>query len=121
MGSDAPSGRIWIAGKGGGDGPAVSVTDWGPGISDELAARVFEPFFTTKPEGQGTGLGLSICQGIVKEHGGRLTLETRARAGATFTVELPLPAPAPRPAVSPAPPPDSNPLTLPVPADQPHL
>src|SRR2546426_3491965 len=35
-------------------------------------SRVFEPFFTTKGEGEGTGLGLSICQGIVKEHGGRI-------------------------------------------------
>ena len=119
--SDAPSGRIWIAAKRVGDGLAVSVTDSGPGISDELAARVFEPFFTTKPEGQGTGLGLSICQGIVKEHGGRLTLETRAGAGATFTVELPLAAPAPRPDVSPAPRTESKPLTILVVDDEPHI
>jgi len=119
--SDAPSGRIWIAAKRVRDGLAVSVTDSGPGISDELAARVFEPFFTTKPEGQGTGLGLSICQGIVKEHGGRLTLETRAGAGATFTVELPLAAPAPRPDVSPAPRTESKPLTILVVDDEPHI
>jgi two-component system NtrC family sensor kinase len=119
--SDAPSGRIWIAAKRVRDGLAVSVTDSGPGISEELAARVFEPFFTTKPEGQGTGLGLSICQGIVKEHGGRLTLETRPGAGATFTVELPLAAPAQRPDVSPAPLAESQPLRILVVDDEPHI
>jgi two-component system NtrC family sensor kinase len=119
--SDAPSGRIWIAAKRVPDGLAVSVTDSGPGISDELAARVFEPFFTTKPEGQGTGLGLSICQGIVKEHGGRITLETRPGAGATFTVELPLAAPAPRPDARPAPLAESRPLHILVVDDEPHI
>jgi CheY-like chemotaxis protein len=67
----------------------VDVTDDGPGIPAELADRVFEPFFTTKAEGEGTGLGLSICQGIVKEHGGRITLRSTVGRGATFTVELP--------------------------------
>ncbi|HEV8122751.1 MAG TPA: ATP-binding protein [Gemmatimonadales bacterium] len=72
----------------------VEVTDTGPGMTESLAARVFEPFFTTKPEGQGTGLGLSICQGIIKEHGGRITLRTAPGEGSTFRVELPLiPAP----------------------------
>src|SRR5437016_4222582 len=88
--SDAPSGRIWIAARRVGDTIAVSVTDSGPGMTEELAARVFEPFFTTKREGEGTGLGLSICQGIMKEHGGRITLDTRPGGGATFTLELPI-------------------------------
>src|SRR5207245_2156954 len=87
--SDAPSGRIWVAAKPQRDGVAVSITDSGPGMTEEIAAHVFEPFFTTKGEGEGTGLGLSICQGIVKEHGGRITLDTKAGGGATFTVELP--------------------------------
>src|SRR6059036_744055 len=87
--SDAPSGRIWIAAKRVPDGIAVSVTDSGPGMPEEVAARVFEPFFTTKGEGEGTGLGLSICQGILKEHGGRISLDTKPGGGATFTVELP--------------------------------
>jgi two-component system NtrC family sensor kinase len=78
--SDAPSGRIWIAAKQQRDGVAVSITDSGPGMPEAIAARVFEPFFTTKGEGEGTGLGLSICQGIVKEHGGRITLVEAAPA-----------------------------------------
>jgi len=75
--------RRWL------DGVAVDITDTGPGIPAEIAERVFEPFFTTKREGEGTGLGLSICQGIVKEHGGRLSLQSGGEGGATFTVELP--------------------------------
>ena len=71
------------------DGVTIEVSDDGPGMSPEHAAHAFEPFFTTKPEGQGTGLGLSISQGIVKEHGGRITLATRPDAGCSFTVELP--------------------------------
>ncbi|MGH7628136.1 MAG: ATP-binding protein, partial [Gemmatimonadales bacterium] len=75
--------RRWL------DGVAIDVIDDGPGMSEELAARVFDPFFTTKPEGHGTGLGLSISHGIVKEHGGRITLLTEKGQGATFTVQLP--------------------------------
>jgi two-component system NtrC family sensor kinase len=75
--------RRWL------DGVAVDVTDDGPGIPEALREKVFEPFFTTKAEGEGTGLGLAICQGIVKEHGGRLTLQSPPGTGATFTVELP--------------------------------
>ena len=82
-------GHIWITARRWLDGCSVSIADDGPGIAEELAQRVFEPFFTTKPEGQGTGLGLSISQGIVKEHGGRITLDSAPNQGATFTVELP--------------------------------
>ncbi len=84
------------------DGVAIDVSDDGPGMPPEVAARVFEPFYTTKPEGQGTGLGLSISQGIAKEHGGRITLATEPGKGATFTVELPgrLGEPTPLPAAA---------------------
>ncbi|MDP3773538.1 MAG: ATP-binding protein [Gemmatimonadales bacterium] len=80
--------RPWL------DGIAIDVVDNGPGIPEEVQNRVFEPFFTTKAEGEGTGLGLSICQGIVKEHGGKITLKSAPGHGATFTIELP-PAGAP--------------------------
>src|SRR5207245_2439796 len=119
--SDAPSGRIRITAKRAQDVIAVSVTDSGPGIPEDVAARVFEPFFTTKPEGEGTGLGLSICQGILKEHGGRLTLESRPGSGATFTVELAIGAPAVRVEPAPAPRGASKPLHILVVDDEPHL
>ncbi len=76
-------GRAWLGGI------AVDIADDGPGIPEEHQGRVFEPFFTTKPEGEGTGLGLSICQGIIKEHGGRIRLRSAPGQGATFTIELP--------------------------------
>jgi two-component system NtrC family sensor kinase len=82
---------------------------------------VFEPFFTTKPEGQGTGLGLSICQGIVKEHGGRIVLSTAPDQGARFTVELPRSS---RGVVAPPPLPESTvtpPLSILVIDDEPHI
>ena len=69
------------------------VSDTGPGIHAEHLSRVFNPFFTTKGVGKGTGLGLSISHGIVREHGGRITVESRPGAGALFTVELPFVAP----------------------------
>ena len=81
--------RIDIVAKKWMDGVALHIVDNGPGVPEEIVARVFEPFFTTKPEGEGTGLGLSICQGIVKEHGGRIILSPRPGGGADFTVELP--------------------------------
>jgi two-component system NtrC family sensor kinase len=87
--SSRRGGTVVVHARGWLDGVAVEVTDNGPGIPPELHARVFEPFFTTKREGEGTGLGLSICQGIVKEHGGRIALRSQQGAGATFTVELP--------------------------------
>ena len=83
-------GEIRIIARHGPQGVVIDVSDNGPGMPEELAARAFEPFFTTKPEGQGTGLGLNICQGIVREHGGLITLTTAPGAGATFSVELPL-------------------------------
>jgi CheY-like chemotaxis protein len=58
-------------------------------MPESVAQHVFEPFFSTKAEGEGTGLGLSICQGIVKEHGGSMTVDPGPGRGATFIVELP--------------------------------
>ena len=67
----------------------VSVTDSGPGIAPEHLSRVFDPFVTTKPVGEGTGLGLSISDGIVREHGGRIRVDSHPGSGATFVLEIP--------------------------------
>ena len=88
----AGGGRIEIATKCEPDGLSVNVSDNGPGIPEAVAQRVFEPFFSTKSEGEGTGLGLSICLGIVKEHGGNISVDPGGAGsgrGATFVVELP--------------------------------
>jgi two-component system NtrC family sensor kinase len=71
------------------EGIAVDVRDDGPGMDADVARHVFDAFFTTKRDAEGTGLGLPISQGIVREHGGRITLSTEAGAGATFTVYIP--------------------------------
>jgi len=54
----------------------VEFEDDGPGIAAETLPKIFDPFFTTKRPGRGTGLGLSICLAIVKEHGGRIEVES---------------------------------------------
>jgi signal transduction histidine kinase len=66
----------------------IRFTDNGPGISVDVLPRIFEPFFTTKKVGEGTGLGLSVSYGIVQQHGGRLTAESRP-GHTVFTLELP--------------------------------
>jgi signal transduction histidine kinase len=70
----------------------LTVSDTGPGMTAEVAAKIFEPFFTTKPAGQGTGLGLSVTYGIIKDHGGEITVERADAGGAKFVIALPLKA-----------------------------
>jgi len=119
--STGRGGHITVTAKRWLDGVAVSVADDGPGITDDLLPRVFEPFFTTKTEGEGTGLGLSICQGIVKEHGGRITLESSVGVGATFTVELLSGSRPQRPSQPVAVPATSGALRVLVVDDEPHI
>jgi two-component system NtrC family sensor kinase len=64
--------------------------DQGHGIPAENIKKIFEPFFTTKEIGKGTGLGLSISYGIIKEHGGEITVSSIVGKGTTFTVVLPV-------------------------------
>jgi signal transduction histidine kinase len=68
----------------------VEIRDSGAGIAPELVSRVFEPYFTTKPLGEGTGLGLSISRQTIKDHGGRLTVESELGVGTVFRVVLPV-------------------------------
>jgi two-component system NtrC family sensor kinase len=63
--------------------------DEGEGIRAEDFSKIFDPFFTTKPEGQGTGLGLSVSYGIIKRHGGNITLENSKHAGVRVHIRLP--------------------------------
>ncbi len=123
-------GRIEIATKCEPDGLSVNISDNGPGIPEVVAQRVFEPFFSTKSEGEGTGLGLSISLGIVKEHGGNITVDPGGAGsgrGATFSVELPtgvrgaLSPLAQGAASAPAPPARHERLRVLVVDDEPHI
>jgi signal transduction histidine kinase len=84
-----PGGRVGLATSLEGGEVRVAIVDDGPGVPEEIAARVFDPFFTTRPVGEGTGLGLSIAHAVVAEHGGRITLEDAPGGGAAFTIHLP--------------------------------
>jgi signal transduction histidine kinase len=63
------------------------VADSGCGIPSDLLPRIFDPFFSTKPGG--TGLGLSVSEGIVREHGGTIDVESAPGQGTRFTINLP--------------------------------
>ncbi len=68
----------------------TTVEDAGVGISPDNRSRVFDPFFTTKPKESGTGLGHSIRYGIVKDHGGDLSMESEPGKLTRFHVDLPV-------------------------------
>jgi signal transduction histidine kinase len=68
----------------------LMVKDSGSGMTKEVMDRIFEPFFTTKDPGKGSGMGLAVVHGILKHHGGTITVESEEGKGSTFTVYLPI-------------------------------
>ncbi|MCG6917805.1 MAG: HAMP domain-containing protein [Deltaproteobacteria bacterium] len=68
----------------------IKVQDTGCGIPDEHLPHLFDPFFSTKEVGYGTGLGLSVAHGIIEQHEGTISVESKGGEGSVFTIRLPL-------------------------------
>lgn len=86
--------QVWIELEETGEKAVVRVRDNGRGFPADHRDRLFEAFFTTKPSGEGTGLGLSVCRDLIREHEGKIQLESEPGQGTTVTVALPLPGAA---------------------------
>ncbi len=67
----------------------VSITDTGAGMDEATSLRIFDPFFTTKEKSRGTGMGLASAFGIIKNHGGMITVDSEVGRGTTFNIFLP--------------------------------
>jgi CheY-like chemotaxis protein len=94
-------GALLIATANVGESVELCVCDDGIGMSAETAERIFEPFFSTKDQQRGSGLGLSAVQGIIRQSGGSIQVETQPAAGTTMRIRLPR---SETPAQSPLPP-----------------
>jgi two-component system, NtrC family, sensor kinase len=89
--ADASSagGKIHLRARPSDTGVRLEVEDDGPGVAENVRARLFEPFVTTKDVGKGTGLGLAVCRGLVEAAGGSISLDEAHSPGALFVIELP--------------------------------
>ncbi len=67
----------------------IQIKDTGCGMKPEVLRNIFKPFFTTKLDGRGTGLGLPITYGIVRDHRGRIEVDSRQGKGTTVEIALP--------------------------------
>jgi signal transduction histidine kinase/ActR/RegA family two-component response regulator len=67
----------------------LAVRDTGCGMSPDVMAHLFEPFYTTKPAGEGTGLGLAVVDGVVKQMGGHIEVDSEPNRGTTFRIFFP--------------------------------
>lgn len=88
-----PVGKAWVAIDAGQQGAdlIVSITDGGPGLSEQGLLQVFMPFFTTRKEG--LGLGMALTETLVQRYGGSIAAENSALGGACFTLRFPLSVP----------------------------
>ncbi|MBW1702110.1 MAG: hypothetical protein JRJ11_05645 [Deltaproteobacteria bacterium] len=68
----------------------IRFQDTGCGISEENIGKIFDPFFTLKEDGNGIGLGLSLSYGIIQEHGGTISVESKVNEGTNFAIYLPV-------------------------------
>lgn len=83
-------GRLEISTESDDDAVVINIRDTGLGIAPEHLAKIYDPFFTTKQIGKGTGLGLAVSYGIIRDHGGHITVESKLGEGTFFQITLPL-------------------------------